>query len=108
VLARDVLRLFRLENAGYLVFETLREANEPPLRRRRPAIIIFWGYAYIFESCALVILQQPVLRAVVPLAEPAVTDDPLSGVLALVEGATGLLGGHVCEVGCWGGCGELR
>jgi hypothetical protein len=36
------------------------------------------------------------LRTVVSITETTVTDDPLGSVLALLEGASGLLRGHCC------------
>ena len=48
----------------------------------------------ILQPLALVILQQPVLPAVMATAEPAVPDDPLRRVFAFLERAPDFLGGH--------------
>jgi hypothetical protein len=53
---------------------------------------------YVFQVLAVVVLQQAVRVAEVPVAKRAVTDDALRGRLAGLERAFGLLG-HV------GGCG---
>lgn len=42
----------------------------------------------IFETGALVVLQESVLRAEVAVAEPAIPNNPLRGSLALLECAT--------------------
>lgn len=39
----------------------------------------------VFETCALVVFQEPVLRAVVAVTEPTISDDPLRSSLALLE-----------------------
>lgn len=44
--------------------------------------------------------EHAVLGAEVGVAETAVTDDSLSGLLALREVATGLAGRHCVESGC--------
>jgi hypothetical protein len=48
----------------------------------------------ILEPFALMILEQPVLPAVMSAAEPAVADDALRRVPALLEGTAYLLGWH--------------
>ncbi|RYC58896.1 hypothetical protein CHU98_g7313 [Xylaria longipes] len=86
--------------------EILSEPNKPPLRgvlgrlagitpdrRRRTATegVVVKGICsrlretYVFETRALVILQEPMLRAEVAVAEPAVSNDPLRGGPALLE-----------------------
>ncbi len=46
---------------------------------------------HVFEAVALVVLQQPVPRAEVPLAEAAIADDALRRRAALLEIAPDLL-----------------
>ena len=53
----------------------------------------------VLEPLALVVLEQAVLAAVVARAEAAVADDALGGVLALLERAADLLGGHAAAHG---------
>lgn len=53
----------------------------------------------ILQALALVVLEQPVLAAKVPAAEPAVADDALRRVLALLERAPDLLGRHAAAQG---------
>lgn len=53
----------------------------------------------VLEPLALVVLEQAVLPAEVARAEAAVADDALGGVLALLEGAPDLLGGHAAAQG---------
>lgn len=48
----------------------------------------------VLEPIALVVLQHAVLTAVVTATEPAVTDNALCGVLAVLERASDFLGGH--------------
>lgn len=50
---------------------------------------------HVFEAVALVVLQQPVPRAEVPLAEAAIADDALRRRAALLEIAPDLLLRHV-------------
>ena len=83
-------------------YEVVGQAYEPPLllpvgRANRDT--------YVFQSGALVVLQQTMFRAVVSIAETAVANDPLSGGTALLEGASRLLGaGHLeCGFGGFGG-----
>jgi len=51
----------------------------------------------VFQAIALVILQQAVLATVVPVAEPAVADDPLGSFPAVFVGAADLLGWHTAS-----------
>jgi len=48
----------------------------------------------VFQAAALVILEQAVAAAEMALAEAAVPDDALGGLLALLGGAADLLGRH--------------
>lgn len=48
----------------------------------------------VFEAVALVVLQEAVLAAEMPVAEAAITDDALRRVLALLVAAADLLGWH--------------
>lgn len=74
----------RLHSPGQ---EIAVKTNEPPAGV---------GYTYVFQTLALVILKQAVFAAKVLVAEGAVADDALSGVLAAVEVAAELPGaGHV-------------
>lgn len=50
---------------------------------------------HVVQAGALVILEQPVLAAEVAVAEAAVPRDALRLVLAVLEGASDLLGCHV-------------
>lgn len=49
---------------------------------------------HVVQAGALVILEQPVLAAEVAVAEAAVPRDALRLVLAILEGASDLLGRH--------------
>ena len=73
------------------------EPDEPPAgatggRRRR-------GVTYVFQAIALVVLEQPVLATVVPVAEAAVADDALGALPAVFVGAADLLGRHAAQDG---------
>lgn len=48
----------------------------------------------VLQSLAFMILQQPMLPAIMPAAEPAVSDDPLRRVFAFLETAPDFLGRH--------------
>lgn len=48
----------------------------------------------VLEALALMVLQQPVLAAEMPVAEPAVAHDALRSVLALLVAAADLLRWH--------------
>lgn len=48
----------------------------------------------VFQTAALVVLQQTVLAAEVAVAKGAVTHDALSGLSAVLGGATELLSRH--------------
>lgn len=48
----------------------------------------------VLEAVALVVLQHAVLAAVVAAAEAAVADNGLGAILAVLERAADLLGGH--------------
>jgi len=48
----------------------------------------------VLESDALVVLEHAMTAAVSAFAEAAVADDGLGAVLAVLEGAADLLGGH--------------
>lgn len=52
---------------------------------------------HVVQAGALVILEQPVLAAEVAVAEAAVPRDALWLVLAVLEGASDLLGRHVLD-----------
>lgn len=49
----------------------------------------------VFESTALVVLQQPVLAAEVAVAEAAVTNNTLGRLSTLLGTASDLLGSHL-------------
>lgn len=51
--------------------------------------------AHVVQAGALVILEQPVLAAEVAVAEAAVPRDALRLILAVLEGASDLLGCHI-------------
>lgn len=92
------------------------KAYKPPLRLARPAgqlpkkgavrrtrrrrssdranTKIARGTTYVFQACALVVLEQAVLPAEMAVAEAAITDDALRHLLALLVRAADLLGGH--------------
>lgn len=55
----------------------------------------------VFQTIALVVLEETVLSAEVTVAEAAVSDDALGSVLALLEGAADLLLRHVGWLWCW-------
>ena len=48
----------------------------------------------VLETLALVVLQQAMLAAEMPIAEPAIADDALRRVLAIFVAAADLLGRH--------------
>lgn len=89
---------WELSTQQIILGEILGESNEPPLGgalgqlavttasddiakgiNRRP------GMTYVFETRALVVFQQSVLRTVVAVTEPTISNDPLRGGLALLE-----------------------
>lgn len=53
----------------------------------------------ILQALALVVLEHAVLAAVVTGAESTVTDNGLGAILAVLEGAADLLGGHAAAQG---------
>lgn len=53
---------------------------------------------YVFETTALVVFQETMAAAEVAFAEAAVTDNALSGFLALLGTAADLLSRHDCEL----------
>ena len=53
----------------------------------------------VLEPAALVVLEHPVLAAEMPLAEGAIAHYPRGAVLAVLEGAFYLLGGHAAADG---------
>lgn len=55
---------------------------------------IWMRSTYVFEALALVVLQQAVSSAEVAIAEAAVADNTLGGVLAGGSRASDLLGRH--------------
>ena len=52
------------------------------------------GLTYVFQTAALVVLQQAVLATKVTSAEAAVTEDALNSFSAILGAATDLLAGH--------------
>lgn len=67
------------------------QTNEPPFR-------LSWrgkgGRTYVFQTVALVVLEQAVVSAVVAVAETAVPNDSLRPLLAVLVRAADLLGWH--------------
>lgn len=53
----------------------------------------------ILQALALVVLEHAVLAAMVTGAESTVTDNGLGAILAVLEGAADLLGGHAAAQG---------
>ena len=88
---RFLLALFITQ---YVSHKFITETNEPPLRF---SLSRTQGITYVFQAIALVILQQAVLATVVPVAEPAVADDPLGSFPAVFVGAADLLGWHTAS-----------
>lgn len=70
-----------------------------PLGIQRIRIPIVTLLLAVLEPAALVILQHPMLAAEMALAEGAVPHYPLRPVLAVLEGAFYLLGGHTAADG---------
>jgi hypothetical protein len=69
------------------------EPDEPPTRGSGGGSRI----TYVFQTVALVVLEQPVLATVVAVAEAAVADDALGALLAVLVVAADLLGRHAAE-----------